>query len=111
MSKAIAVSPETFGRIVLESTRPVIVDFWAPWCGPCRLLAPVLDEIAAENDGRFTVAKVNVEEAPALMQRFGIRGIPALLFFRGGELRRQVAGLISKKAILEELRVLEGVAA
>lgn len=74
-------------------------------------MAPVLDEIAVENDGRFTVAKVNVDEAPALIQCFGIRGVPALLFFRGGEVRKQVAGLISKKAILEELRALEGVAA
>jgi thioredoxin 1 len=103
MNEPIHINEASFDTAVLKSTVPVLVDFWAPWCGPCRLLSPVLDEIAGESDGRYRIAKVNVDDHPALAQRFGIRGIPALLFFAGGELRHQAAGLTGKKAIIEKL--------
>jgi thioredoxin 1 len=106
MNEPININEASFEKAVIHSPVPVLVDFWAPWCGPCRLLAPALDEIAREGGGRFLVAKVNVDEEPALMQRFNIRGIPALLFFSGGELHHQVAGLIAKKAIVEKLEAL-----
>jgi thioredoxin len=103
MNEPININAASFEKAVLQSPVPVLVDFWAPWCGPCRMIAPVLDEVAREGAGRFRLAKVNVDDEPALMQRFGIRGIPALLFFSGGELRHQVAGAVGKKVILEKL--------
>jgi thioredoxin 1 len=106
MNQPININAASFEQAVLQSPVPVLVDFWAPWCGPCKMIGPVLDEIAREGDGRFRIAKVNVDEEPSLMQRFGIRGIPALLFFSGGELRHQVAGLTGKKVIVEKLESL-----
>jgi thioredoxin 1 len=103
MNEPIHINEASFETAVLKSPVPVLVDFWAPWCGPCRLLSPVLDEIAREGDGRYRIAKVNADDNPALTQRFGIRGIPALLFFAAGELRHQVAGVIGKKTILDKL--------
>ena len=100
------ISDDSFQADVLDSDKPVLVDFWAPWCGPCQMIAPVLNEIAREGDGRFRVAKVNVDDETELMQRFQIRGIPALLFFSGGQLRHQIAGATGKKAILAQLEAL-----
>ena len=111
MNEPININAASFERAVLQSPVPVLVDFWAPWCGPCRMIAPVLDEIVKEGDGRFRIAKVNVDDEPALMQRFGIRGIPALLFFSGGELRHQIAGAVGKKVIVEKLEALVAPAA
>ena len=107
MNEPIHINTATFEQAVLQSPVPVLVDFWAPWCGPCRMISPILDEIAREGAGRFLVAKVNVDEEPALMQRFNIRGIPALLFFSGGELRGQIAGLTAKRNIVTKLEELE----
>src|SRR4051794_9431446 len=106
MNESIHVDAVSFESVVLQSPVPVLVDFWAPWCGPCRLIAPVLDEIAREGNGRFRIAKVNVEEQPELTGKFRVRGIPALLFFHGGELRHQVAGVTAKKAIVDKLEEL-----
>jgi thioredoxin 1 len=111
MNEPIHIHQTSFENAVLNSPIPVLVDFWAPWCGPCQLLSPVLDEIAREGNGRFRVAKVNVDEEPALAQRFGIRGIPALLFFSGGELRHRVAGVTGKNVIAGKLEELTSVAA
>src|SRR3954463_6858458 len=100
MDEPININAASFQRAVLQSPVPVLVDFWAPWCGPCQMIAPVLHEIAKEGAGRFRIAKVNVDDEPALMQRFNIRGIPALLFFSGGALRHQISGVTAKKVIV-----------
>jgi thioredoxin 1 len=106
MNEPIHVNEASFDRAVLKSPLPVLVDFWAAWCGPCKMIVPVLDEIAKENGDRFRVAKVNVDDEPALQRRFNVRGIPSLLFFSGGELRDQIVGVAPKKAILEKLERL-----
>ena len=107
MNQPIHINEASFDRAVLKSSVPVLVDFWAPWCGPCRMLSPVLDEIAREHVGRALVAKVNVDDEPALAQRFGVRGIPALLFFSGGVLQEQVAGAVGKSVLSQKLQALE----
>ena len=106
MNEPININVASFEKAVLQSPVPVLVDFWAPWCGPCQMIAPVLNEIAREGAGRFRIAKVNVDDEPELMQRFQIRGIPALLFFSGGQLRHQIAGATGKKVILTQLEAL-----
>jgi thioredoxin 1 len=106
MNEPININEASFERAVIQSPIPVVVDFWAPWCGPCKMIGPLLEEIAKESDGRYRVAKVNVDDDPGLQQRFGIRGIPTLLFFSDGELRHQIVGAAAKKAILEELEKL-----
>lgn len=106
MNEPIHINEASFDKAVLQSPVPVLVDFWASWCGPCQMIAPVLDEIARESDGRFRITKVNVDDEPALMQRFNVRGIPALLFFSGGKLRHQIVGTVAKKAIVEQLEGL-----
>ena len=106
MNEPIHVNEANFDRAVLKSAVPVLVDFWAEWCGPCRMIAPVLNEIANENDGRVRVVKVNVDDEPALQHRFNVRGIPSLLFFSGGELRDQIVGVAPKKMIVDKLEKL-----
>jgi thioredoxin len=108
MKATIEVNEANFEQEVLRSGQPVVVDFWAEWCGPCKMLAPALEEVAQEQAGRVKVAKVNVDANPGLAARYGIRSIPTLLYFSGGELRQQTVGVVSKAAILSKL---EGMAA
>ena len=103
MKTTIEINEANFETEVLQSTQPVLVDFWAEWCGPCKMIAPVLDEIATEQTGRVKVAKVNVDANPELAARYGIQSIPTLLYFAGGEVRSQSVGVASKKAILAKL--------
>jgi thioredoxin 1 len=110
MKTTIEINDTDFEAEVLKSTQPVVVDFWAEWCGPCKMLAPVLDEIATEQSGRVKVAKVNVDNNPTLAGRFGIQSIPTLLYFAGGKLRHQTVGAAGKKAIVAKLEELVGAA-
>lgn len=102
-NEPININEASFDLAVTQSPVPVLVDFWAPWCGPCRMIAPVLDEIARESEGRVRVTKVNVDENPALSARFGVRSIPTLLIFSGGALKETIVGLSSKQKLLEKL--------
>lgn len=106
MKPTIEINEANFAPEVLQSDQPVLVDFWAGWCGPCKMLAPVLDEIAIEQAGRVKIAKVDVDAHPALAARFGISSIPTLLYFSGGEVREKIVGAAGKKAILAKLETL-----
>ena len=103
MSKTMAGTETNFDAEVLKSETLVIVDFWAPWCAPCRIVGPILDEIAEENDGKVKVVKVNVDENQALSQRYGIRGIPTMMFFKGGEQVDMTVGAAMKDRIQEKI--------
>ena len=105
-SAAVTIDEANFDREVVKSTQPVLVDFWAEWCGPCKMIAPILDEIAKEKAGSVKVAKVNVDHNQSLSARYGIRAIPTLLLFKNGQLRDQVTGMTSKKDLLSRLESL-----
>jgi len=100
------VSDATFDQEVLQSEQPVLVDFWAVWCGPCKAIAPIVDGIAASYAGKLKVAKVNVDENPATPGRYNVRGIPALVFFKDGKVADQVVGFVPQEVIEEKVKKL-----
>lgn len=97
------VTVETFDEVVAGATGPVLVDFWAEWCGPCKMIAPILDEIAAEHGENISIAKVNVDEAGELAQRYQVMSIPTLLVFNDGEVAKRMVGASGKAKLLEDL--------
>ena len=101
--KSVILTHENFEREVLASETPVLVDFWAEWCAPCRAVGPVVEEIARDFDGRAVIGKVNVDEQPELAREYGIRSIPSLLVFRNGEITDRVVGVVTKKRLAEAL--------
>ena len=105
-SSLIKLDESNFDRELKQDDKPLIVDFWAEWCGPCKMIAPLLDEIAREKAGLLKVAKVNVDENQSLSLKYNIRAIPALLFFKNGQLRDQVTGVASKKDLLNRVDAL-----
>jgi thioredoxin 1 len=105
-SGAVNLDESNFEREITHSDKPVLVDFWAEWCGPCKLIAPLLDEIAREKADSVKIAKVNVDENQSLSSKYNIRAIPSLLFFKNGQLRDQVTGVTSKKDLLNRIEAL-----
>jgi thioredoxin 1 len=99
--KPTAVSDTTFDTQVLQSSEPVLVDFWAEWCGPCKMVAPFLDDLAADMQGRLTVAKVNIDENPQTPRKFGVRGIPTMILFKDGQVAATKIGALPKSKLYE----------
>jgi|SRR5215470_13198034 len=104
MSNAVAVTDQSFDQEVLQSPVPVLVDFWAAWCGPCKQIAPSVDQIAIENEGMLKVVKVDVDQNPEVSARFGIQGIPTLLLFSGGQVVEKLVGAYPKAAMVSRIK-------
>jgi thioredoxin 1 len=103
MSKPIHVSDAEFEEKVLNSSNPVVVDFWAPWCGPCRMVAPILDELAKEYGGKIVIAKVNTDENAQYAIQYGVQGIPTMLFVKDGDIFNRIVGAAPKPAIQQNI--------
>jgi thioredoxin 1 len=108
MATATAVTEQSFEQDVLQSDKPVIVDFWAEWCGPCHAVAPVLDRIVDESNGDLRLVKVNIDEQPALAQRFGVQSIPTMILFKDGEPAAAAIGAQPKTALEKALGIADG---
>ena len=100
---SVKVTDESFESDVLQAEKPVLVDFWAEWCGPCKQIAPALEQIADELAGKVTIAKLNIEESPTTPSRYGVRGIPTMMHFKGGQMASMKVGAMPKQKILEWL--------
>jgi len=107
-ANVLTLTAGNFDQEVIKSTLPVLVDFWAEWCGPCKMIAPVLDELANEKVGKLKVGKVNVDDAQDLAGKYGIRSIPTLLIFKGGLVKEQVVGMTGKKDLEKKLAAYLG---
>jgi thioredoxin 1 len=103
MNEPLHVTDAEFEKVVLQSNLPVVVDFWAPWCGPCRMVAPILDKIAKENDGKLVVAKVNTDENNQWATKYGVQGIPTMLFISKGKLVHKQVGALPEPLLKEVL--------
>jgi thioredoxin 1 len=102
----IEVNQSNFETEISQADMPVMVDLWAAWCGPCRAVAPIVEEIATEFDGKAKIAKINIDENPAIAAKYNVMSIPTLLFFKDGEVQEQIIGLVSKEKIAEKLNSL-----
>ena len=102
MAKAIEITDANFEEII-KSEQPILVDFWAEWCGPCKMIGPVVEELAGDYDGKAVIGKVDVDANPAVAQAFGIRSIPTLLFFKGGEVVDKQVGAVPKSVLAQKL--------
>ncbi len=100
----VILNDSNFQKEVIESDLPCMVDFWAPWCGPCRMLAPVVEQVAKENAGKIKVCKLNIDENPKTASQYGIMSIPTLLFFKGGKVIEQIIGAVPKEKIDSKIR-------
>ena len=109
MAKPYAVTDTEFSQQVLESETPTLVDFWADWCGPCKMIAPVVEELAAEYDGQISFAKLDVDANPNTAMQYGVRSIPTLLIFKGGEVADQVIGAVPKSVLKKKLDKVLGI--
>ena len=103
MGKVAEVSDATFDQEVLKSDKPVLIDFWAPWCGPCKAIGPVVDELATVYDGRLKIVKMNVDDNPQTPSKYGVRGIPNLLLFKSGTVADQIVGAVPKAHLVRAI--------
>jgi thioredoxin 1 len=104
MAKALEVTDSTFAQEVLQSTQPVLVDFWAVWCGPCRAVAPIVEELAGEYEGKLKVMKLDVDDNPQTAMAYGVQSIPTLLVFKDGKPAERIVGALPKQAIVDKLQ-------
>ena len=103
---AIVITESNFEELVLKSDKPVLIDFWAEWCGPCRMIAPYVEQLATEYDGKAVVGKIDIEQCTDITNKYGIRNIPTLLFFKGGEVVDKQVGMTSKATLADKLNAL-----
>ena len=103
MGSVAQVSDDTFHAEVMQAAEPVLIDFWAPWCGPCRAVAPVVEELAVEFQGKLKVVKMNVDDNPRTPAQYGVRGIPNLIIFKGGEVKEQIVGAVPKARLADAI--------
>ena len=103
MAQITQVGDDNFEAEVLRSGLPVLIDFWAPWCGPCKSIAPIIEELAREYEGRLKVAKLNVDENPGTPSRYGVRGIPNLIILKGGAVKEQLVGVVPKSRLVNAI--------
>jgi thioredoxin len=108
MENVVEITDSNFDQQVLKSNEPVLVDFWAPWCGPCRMIAPLVEELAGENRGSIKVAKVNIDDNPGAAQNYGVSSIPTLMIFKGGKIVNQFVGVQPKNRLQQAIDAAKG---
>ncbi len=103
MADILQISDDSFDEDVLKAEVPVLIDFWAPWCGPCKAIAPIVEELAAEYNGKLKIVKMNVDDNPRTPSQYGVRGIPNLILFKGGEVKEQIVGAVPKAQLVKAI--------